>query len=625
MNPSTEPHHRLAAQLRRLLDQATPETVPGGVLIWWGTSNLPSGTGTPAALNQLAWEGTYLRLQNGALADGVVAPLPTVLAATTPLRPDGALPIAIANFTYAVPRPELADSVRHAVTDGRALEHPPERLAEQLLQRRAFFATGLLHDQWGFTLPAYRGRTVDFVVSEDLHLTNPGAPPPDAVALDVGDGRGFVSVEIGVPVSATFPDDVAAAQLTIRCTYGSEILTAAFSVALSDQPAAPEPDEIWSLRGECGNTGRAYVYLADGHAMIKRPVIMVEGFPGGHPADYLYDTFDQQTTATKLRAAGRDLVIVGLDQGADEIQRNADVLVACIRKALRRTDEPLVVGGVSMGGLVSRFALTAMEKRHERHNTELFLTIDTPHGGAYTSLGAQWFVQTFRSILPALEAEAQLLDSPANQQFVLQWLHDGVAEASPLRTAFIDELQKLGNYPQSPRRLAVACGRGDGVSGTPAGAQTLSWDGRPWISAELRTLPAAGLQVVGQGSWLLAEPSQLPALRCDSQGRPWEGAPGGQDVYNGQAATIAGGVGCGAVTRAFDETCAVPTVSALDLDVDVDPFAAVPSPGSDKSPFHDYVYNSVNQPHLTITPECSAWLLAALGVPAEDCEETARV
>jgi hypothetical protein len=621
MSRPTAPSPELASQLRRLLAQATPQTVPGGVLIWWGTSDLPTGTGTQSALNQLEWEGTYLRLQNGALAAGVVEPLPAVLAATTPYRPDGQLPIAIANFAYAVPRPELADRVRRAAAEGRALKEPPESLDGQLLQRRAFFASCLLHDQWGLMLPAYRRRSVEFVVSEDFHLTDPGAPLPDAVALDLGDGGGFVPVEIGTPIRATYPD-APAAQLTIRCTYGSEILTAAFTVALSDQPAAPEPDELWPLRGECGNTGTAYVYHAAGRAAVTRPVIMVEGFPGGHPADYLYDTFDQQGTATKLRAAGHDLVIVGLDQGADEIQRNADVLVACIRKTLCRTDEPLVVGGVSMGGLVSRFALAAMEARDERHNTELFLTIDTPHGGAYTSLGAQWFVQTCRSFLPALEAEAQLLDSPANQQFVLWWLHDGVAQTSPLRTAFIDDLAALGDYPQLPRRLAVSCGRGDGAGSTPAGTQTLDWSGEPWISAELRTLAATGSEVIGAGSWLLAEPPQLPPLEFDSQGRAWEGAPGGQDTYNGQVAAIAAGVGCGAVTHAFDETCSVPTVSALDLHQD--PSVTVPPAGAGKSPFQDYSFNSENHPHLTITPECSAWLLAALGVCAGTPEGAAH-
>ena len=39
------------------------------------------------------------------------------------------------------------------------------------------------------------------------------------------------------------------------------------------------------------------------------------------------------------------------------IQGNAQVLVQCIREARKRTPQPLVVGGVSMGGLISRYAL----------------------------------------------------------------------------------------------------------------------------------------------------------------------------------------------------------------------------------------------------------------------------
>jgi hypothetical protein len=67
----------------------------------------------------------------------------------------------------------------------------------------------------------------------------------------------------------------------------------------------------------------------------------------------------------------------------------------------------------------------------------------------------------------------------------------------------------------------------------------------------------------------------------------------------------------------------VPTVSALDLDQD--PSLAVPPADAGKSPFEDYVFNAENQPHLTITPECSMWLLAALGVAAENREDPAHV
>jgi hypothetical protein len=585
-------------RLRRLLRSATPDTVPGGVLIWPEPGGLPAGTGGEPALSQPEWEGHYLRLENGALAAGIVTPLATVLAATAPYRPDGRVPVAITRFAYAV-----------APDDG------PE---DRLQARETFFAGCLLHDQWGVAVPAYRGRDAEFVVAAEFHLTAPGAPLPDAITLDLGDGRGPQPIDVGGVLRAHYPE-ASTVTLAISCRYGEEVRTAAFTMALSDRPAAPEPDETWTLHGDNGATGVAYVYRAAGRRTIRCPVIMVEGFPGGHPPDYLYDTLDQQGTATALRAAGRDLVIVGMDDGTDTIQRNAEVVVACIREARRRTDESLVVGGMSMGGLVSRFALTAMEARGESHATDLFITIDTPHAGAYTSLAAQWFVQAYRSVLPALDAQAALLDSPANQQFVLRWLHDGRAQISPLRQAFLAELDRLGGYPRRPRRLAISCGRGDGVAGVPPAAQTLDWSAPPWVSTRLSTLAADGPSTVSEGSWFAGDPPELAPLTVDV-GRAWEGAPGGQEPHTGEVAAIAIATGLGTVTHAYDEVCSVPTVSALDLDQD--PFAPIPPPGGG-GPFDDYIVGADNQPHLTITPQASAWLLAALGAVDSTPQEPA--
>src|SRR5215207_8303197 len=457
----------LADQVRRLLSGASP---PGDVLIWWGSSDLPAGTGQAPMLSQPAWEGAYLRLENGARTAGAVRPLPEVLAAVGAFRPDGPLPIGIARFHHGVPRAGLVARVRRAAAEGRALRHPPRSL--ELDEREAFFACGLLHDQWGLAQATYRGHSVPFLVREDFHLTNAGAPLPDAVELDPGDGGGFRRVELGTPLVAEYGDGATAAQVSVRCRYSAAVRTARFALTLSDAPAAPEPDETWPLRAENGNSGNAWVYLADGAAAVRRPVIMVEGFPGGHPPDYLYDILDQQGTANALRAAGRDIVLVGLDQGMDDVQRNAEVLVACVREAIGRTQEPLVVGGMSMGGLISRYALAAMEARGETHNTETFLTIDTPHAGTYTSLAAQWFVHACLPFLPALGGYAQLLDSPANQQFDLWWLHEGTVGTSPLREALVQDLAALGNYPRLPRRLAVSSGRGDGARSGAAGVQT---------------------------------------------------------------------------------------------------------------------------------------------------------
>jgi hypothetical protein len=191
-------------------------------------------------------------------------------------------------------------------------------------------------------------------------------------------------------------------------------------------------------------------------------------------------------------------------------------------------------------------------------------------------------------------------------------VHDGVAMRSPLREAFVRDLAALGDYPKLPRKLAMSCGRGDGVRTAPPAAQILKWAGEPWVGAELRTLAEDGAETIGAGEWFLAEPPQLAPVRFDA-GIAWDGAPGGQEPYNGQVAAIASGVGCGTVAHALDSVCTVPTVSALDLRQD--PFVPVPPPGSAPSPFDDYAFCTDNEPHLTITPELSAWLLAALGNP----------
>ena len=553
------------------------------IVIRWGADALPNGTGRAPALDQEAWEGAYLRLVNGARPASDVRPLSALLQAAAPFRPDGPLPIAIAHFAYSVP--------------------------DQSGERSAFLACGLLHDQWGLAAPTYRGRSVPFLYSEDFHITAPGLPAPDAVELDAGDG--FRPLAAGTPVVVDYPA-FGPVDVAVRCTYGAEALTARFTLTLSDEPAAPPPDETWPLHGACGNTGTAYVYLAHGASTVTHPIVMVEGFPGGHPADYLYDTLDQYGTATSLRAAGHDIVVVGLDQGMDLVQRNADVLVDCVRQAIARTPEPLVVGGMSMGGLIARYALAAMEARGEPHQTDVFLTIDTPHAGTYTSLAAQWFVQSLVPYLPALGPYKELLDSPANQQFDLWWLHDGVVVTSPLRDELVRDLAALGDYPSLPRKLAVSSGRGDGVRTAAPGAQTLDWTGEPWVRVELRALADGAADTIGQGRWYEADPPELAPLRFDA-GVPWEGAPGGQEPYNGQVAQIAASLGCGTVAHALDSTCTVPTVSALDLPQD--PFAPVPPAGSGAGPFDDYAFCAANEQHLAITPEVAAWLLAALGSP----------
>jgi cytochrome P450 len=597
----------LADQIRALLGQAGPDTVPGRMLAWWGRTDFPDGSDRVRHLTQAEWMGLYMLLENAALEPGVVRPLALLEGATRDIRPDAPVPIAIANFHVA--------RVRVADTNSAALRDPPAKLVSAIEGRRAFMATGFLHDQWGRPgAPVHNGRDVAFVIDPDFHLTNPGGLLPDAVEVDLGDGRGFQGVAWDVPFGRHYAEG-ASADVTIRCRYGEKVLTAGFAVAISDESAPRKPDETWPLKAEAHDgrpvmTGRAWVFRAPGRKEIVNAVIMVEGFPGRHPCDYLCELLNQADTVGALRRAGYDLVIVGLDDGLAPIESNAGVLVECIREAHRRTSQPLVVGGVSMGGLVSRIALAQMEKAGEAHGARVYLSIDAPHRGTYTSLAVQWFVQSLRPFALSLNGFAALLDSPSNQQLMIEWLHEGEVRTSPLRKPFMDELKRLG-YPEAPRKLAVSCGRGDGGDGTPTGAITLDWEDQPFVSAKLTTLPGDANRIIAEGSWFLGEPPELSPISSDGVGHDWDAAPGSRNIYNAQVVSVAKGFGCGRVAPDVPPaSCCVPTVSALDLDQD--PFEKVqPGPG----PFDAYACSDDNEEHLVITPEVSKWILDELGAP----------
>ena len=178
----------------------------------------------------------------------------------------------------------------------------------------------------------------------------------------------------------------------------------------------------------------------------------------------------------------------------------------------------------------------------------------------------------------------------------------------------MEQLNSMGGYPQNLRRLAVACGRGDGRRSLPPDQLALSWTKSPFAEAELKTLPEepGAERTIAKGHCLLANPAVPDSLAMASD-YSWEGAPGGSNVYNLAAGAMAGAIGYGKVTTPVAATCSVPTVSALDIDGS--PFDPVPPPGSGASPFHDYIYCKENEHHLTITPRAGDWLLRSLGQP----------
>ncbi|MFI9329797.1 hypothetical protein ACIGZJ_19910 [Kitasatospora sp. NPDC052868] len=273
-----------------------------------------------------------------------------------------------------------------------------------------------------------------------------------------------------------------------------------FSTPLSSaEPAAAgrEPDFTWDLvgapyKGQTA-TGKAAVYLANSKFGIKRPFIFADGFNYGEsdlPGLFAY--FNQPYILGKagffdqLLSQGIDVIVLGFTERHTHIQANAEVAISAIQRTIaeRVSRDPLTVGGVSMGGIITRYALAKMESDNADHETATYLSYDSPHNGAWIPLILQQMAYFFEDFTPAGPdgvKQADLIRSPAAQQLLWAWVENSkysgpVATASELRKEFLADLARLGNFPQRPRLLGVSNGRRDGVGRPlPAGEVAFDW------------------------------------------------------------------------------------------------------------------------------------------------------
>src|SRR5690606_7326330 len=90
-----------------------------------------------------------------------------------------------------------------------------------------------------------------------------------------------------------------------------------------------------------------------------------------------------------------DLVFVNFRNSRDYIQRNAYMVEAVIEwvNTNKTGSEKNVVLGMSMGGLVARYALRHMETTSRTHDTKLYISHDAPHQGANVPIAFQAMVR----------------------------------------------------------------------------------------------------------------------------------------------------------------------------------------------------------------------------------------
>jgi hypothetical protein len=138
--------------------------------------------------------------------------------------------------------------------------------------------------------------------------------------------------------------------------------------------------------------------LRPNQSEITRPLIIAEGFDPGSitsPEKEYGDGDIFDFTTSLFQDAGNnlrnlidptnpnqeyDIIYVNWTNGTDDIKENAKVLKAVIDwvNTNKQGDEPNVLLGQSMGGLIGRYTLAKMEKDGQHHDVRLFIAHDSP-------------------------------------------------------------------------------------------------------------------------------------------------------------------------------------------------------------------------------------------------------
>lgn len=383
---------------------------------------------------------------------------------------------------------------------------------------------------------------------------------------------------------------------------------------LTAEPArtveVPEHEE-WPLPN-----GFAWVFPGEGNdGNLVRPVIMADGFSlGRSKLDVLYHGLESGgfPFISELRRRGRDVILLGFDERSASILDNAEAAVAAILRATAEQvgDTPLVVGGFSMGGIVTRYALAKLETQRMDHRTALYFSYDSPHRGASIPVG----VQAFSHFIPFPNDFAKQMNSPAARQMLWQHYDKDTEKitVAPERTEFLDALDRVGSWPQIPMKIAVTNGRADGI-GLPdvkPGEVALRID---------RIYPGTTFYTQAQGDDVTAAylnrrfPKAEQTVTTD--GFPeLDGAPGGTlhtyKILSGAMEKLGG-----KIDLRHEDVCFVPTVSAVairDIEKQDDLYANVGDLDPQESELDDFLCSSTTTAHTGITEELCTWIMDRL-------------
>ena len=300
------------------------------------------------------------------------------------------------------------------------------------------------------------------------------------------------------------------------------------------------------------------------------------------------------------------MVLLGYAERSASILHNATIAWECIVRTIgqRAGSAPLMVGGFSMGGIITRYVLAKMEHEGLDHQTSVYLSFDSPHRGAWIPIS----LQALAHFITAAPAMSRQINSPAARQ--LLWRHiasvDDFPKEDPLRTELLAELSRVGSWPHRPIKLGVANGRGDGRgNGVPAAQVALECKAGLFKPTTLRTQTPDNRVVLAH----LKGPRQEKEIR-NRELPEVDGAAGGKLEAFGIAAANLTIPPFSEAVAYHPASCFVPSISAVSIrDISEQNLKAnIQQLDPDTSDFDEFICSSDNVLHSKMTPQLGMWI-----------------
>ena len=234
---------------------------------------------------------------------------------------------------------------------------------------------------------------------------------------------------------------------------------------------------IREIRSEILNsTSQAYHNIPVGYSNFNWATLVTGVDAMGLGSDRPQDAMRVEKLPTLLNQLydnGFDIVYVDFHIGQNYIEHHA----SCLKQALEYiheelvehgSNEKMVVCGASMGGLVSRFAIRALELEGKMGWVSKFISFDSPQLGANINIGLQSLMRDMPHSMNSVEETYNKITSPAALQMLKAsikkpfWTNPHLAGPAPERTTFLSR-PEMSTWPTSCKLIAITNGSRTGT------------------------------------------------------------------------------------------------------------------------------------------------------------------